>query len=176
MQKYILIILLFLISCKGEVPQKHIDNRIIVFNMFVANGKITPFSIILNFKDQSIFLHNIKDDRKSLYNNNNQYILNREDALKDCILTKNTAHLFSEIDSILKTIDINNIKNNYSENEIIYADYISMSFYLLKDNKQIYHSFLPESGKEWHILNLTQDYIIKNDTVNADKWKLFYDK
>ena len=108
--------------------------------------------------------------------NNNQYILNREDALKDCILTKNTAHLFSEIDSILKTIDINNIKNNYSENEIIYADYISMSFYLLKDNKQIYHSFLPESGKEWHILNLTQDYIIKNDTVNADKWKLFYDK
>jgi len=83
---------------------------------------------------------------------------------------------FSEIDSILKTIDINNIKNNYSENEIIYADYISMSFYLLKDNKQIYHSFLPESGKEWHILNLTQDYIIKNDTVNADKWKLFYDK
>lgn len=55
MQKYILIILLFLISCKGEVPQKHIDNRIIVFNMFVANGKIMPFSIILNFKDQSIF-------------------------------------------------------------------------------------------------------------------------
>ena len=48
MQKYILIILLFLISCKGEVPQKHIDNRIIVFNMFVANGKITPFSIILS--------------------------------------------------------------------------------------------------------------------------------
>lgn len=91
-------------------------------------------------------------------------------------MTKNTAHLFSEIDSILKTIDINNIKNNYSENEIIYADYISMSFYLLKDNKQIYHSFLPKSGKEWHILNLTQDYIIKNDTVNADKWKLFYDK
>ena len=91
-------------------------------------------------------------------------------------MTKNTAHLFSEIDYILKTIDINNIKNNYSENEIIYADYISMSFYLLKDNKQIYHSFLPESGKEWHILNLTQDYIIKNDTVNADKWKLFYDK
>ena len=161
MRKYIFIILLFLISCKGEVPQKYIDNRIIVFNMFVANGKVTPFSIILNFKDQSIFLHNIKDDRKSLHNNNNQYILNREDAL---------------IDSILKTIDINNIKNNYSENEIIYADYISMSFYLLKDNKQIYHSFLPESGKEWHILNLTQDYIIKNDTVNADKWKLFYDK
>ena len=75
MRKYIFIILLFLISCKGEVPQKYIDNRIIVFNMFVANGKVTPFSIILNFKDQSIFLHNIKDDRKSLYNNNNQYLI-----------------------------------------------------------------------------------------------------
>ena len=153
MRKYIFIILLFLISCKGEVPQKYIDNRIIVFNMFVANGKVTPFSIILNFKDQSIFLHNIKDDRKSLYNNNNQYILNREDALKDCILTKNTAHLFSEIDSILKTIDINNIKNNYSENEIIYADYISMSFYLLKDNKQIYHSFIGSNMKCTYIYN-----------------------
>ena len=45
MRKYIFIILLFLISCKGEVPQKYIDNRIIVFNMFVANGKVTPFSI-----------------------------------------------------------------------------------------------------------------------------------
>ena len=97
MQKYILIILLFLISCKGEVPQKHIDNRIIVFNMFVANGKITPFSIILNFKDQSIFLHNIKDDRKSLYNNNNQYILNREDALKDYILLFKSTRLADEI-------------------------------------------------------------------------------
>ena len=47
--------------------------------------------------------------------------------------------------------------------------------HILKINQLIYSCFRP-TQYEWDIFYLAQDFIIKNDTINADKWKLFYNK
>ena len=54
-------------------------------------------------------------------------------------------------------------------------EYVDISFTYFKDNQLIYSCFRP-TQKELDIFNLVRDFILTNDTVNADKWKLFYDK
>lgn len=59
MQKYILIILLLLAACSGK--KEIIDDRYIVFNVY-SYKYVCPHSIILNFKDKTICIHNITNE------------------------------------------------------------------------------------------------------------------
>ena len=77
-------------------------------------------------------------------------------------------------------IKINNILNDgqpfsCSNHPPMPDEYVYISFTYFKDNQLIYSCFRP-TQKELDIFNLVRDFILTNDTVNADKWKLFYDK
>lgn len=59
MQKYILIILLLLAACSGK--KEVIDDRYIIFNLYTLR-KVPSHSITLDFKDKSVFIHNIANE------------------------------------------------------------------------------------------------------------------
>lgn len=59
MQKYILIILLLLAACSGK--KEVIDDRYIIFNIY-SYKYVYPHSITLNFKDKTIWIHNITNE------------------------------------------------------------------------------------------------------------------
>ena len=59
MKHFLLYLLLFIffISCNREI----IDSRCIIFNLYTSK-KVPSHSITLDFKDKSIFIHNIADE------------------------------------------------------------------------------------------------------------------
>ena len=57
MRIYIYIVILILISCQEYKKQKN-DDRYIVFNLYIGKN-LTSHSITLDFKDKSVFVHNI---------------------------------------------------------------------------------------------------------------------
>ncbi|MEN2755254.1 hypothetical protein ABC973_13020, partial [Capnocytophaga sputigena] len=58
MQKYIFIILLSFIACQEKKKSEPIDDRYIVFNLYIGKN-LASHSITLDFKDKSVFVHNI---------------------------------------------------------------------------------------------------------------------
>lgn len=86
-------------------------------------------------------------------------------------ITQKTDSLFVKINNILQEkFPFSCINHPPMPDEDAY-----MSFTYFKDNQLIYSCFRP-TQKELDIFNLVRDFILTNDTVNADKWKLFYDK
>ena len=61
MKKYILLILLSLTACGEKGKKEVIDDRYIVFNLYTSK-KVPSYSITLDFKDKSVFIHNIANE------------------------------------------------------------------------------------------------------------------
>ena len=59
MKRIIIFILLLLISCKTK--ENSVDDRYIIFNVY-SYKYVYPHSIILNFKDKTIWIHNITNE------------------------------------------------------------------------------------------------------------------
>ena len=57
MRMCIYIVILILISCQEYKKQKN-DDRYIVFNLYIGKN-LASHSITLDFKDKSVFVHNI---------------------------------------------------------------------------------------------------------------------
>ena len=179
MQKYILIILLLLAACSGK--KEIIDDRYIIFNLYTLR-KVPSYSIALDFKDRSVFIHNIADEGifefdppppPPSYNIKwtSIYSIYPKGMIIDNKITQKTDSLFVKINNILQEkFPFSCINHPPMPDEDAY-----MSFTYFKDNQLIYSCFRP-TQKELDIFNLVRDFILTNDTVNADKWKLFYDK
>ena len=179
MQKYILIILLLLAACSGK--KEVIDDRYIIFNLYTSK-KVPSHSITLDFKDKSIFIHNIANEGifefdppppPPSYNIKwtSIYSIYPKGMIIDNKITQKTDSLFVKINNILQEkFPFSCINHPPMPDEDAY-----MSFTYFKDNQLIYSCFRP-TQYEWDIFYLAQDFIIKNDTINADKWKLFYNK
>ena len=59
MQRYIFIILLLpLVACQEKKKNEPIDDRQLIFNLYIGK-KLGSHSITLDFKDKSVFVHNI---------------------------------------------------------------------------------------------------------------------
>ena len=153
MKHFLLYLLLFIffISCNREI----IDSRCIIFNLYTSK-KVPSHSITLDFKDKSIFIHNIANEGIFEFNPpppppsynikwTSAYSIYPKGKVIDNKISQKTDKLF---------IKINNILN---------------------EGQPFSCSFRP-TQKELDIFNLVRDFILTNDTVNADKWKLFYDK
>lgn len=179
MQKYILIILLLLAACSGK--KEIIDDRYIIFNLYTLR-KVPSYSIALDFKDRSVFIHNIANEGifefdppppPPSYNIKwtSIYSIYPKGMIIDNKITQKTDSLFVKINNILQEkFPFSCINHPPMPDEDAY-----MSFTYFKDNQLIYSCFRP-TQKELDIFNLVRDFILTNDTVNADKWKLFYDK
>ncbi|MBM0659767.1 hypothetical protein [Capnocytophaga genosp. AHN8471] len=179
MQKYILIILLLLAACSGK--KEIIDDRYIIFNLYTLR-KVPSYSIALDFKDRSVFIHNIANEGifefdppppPPSYNIKwtSIYSIYPKGMIIDNKITQKTDSLFVKINNILQEkFPFSCINHPPMPDEDAY-----MSFTYFKDNQLIYSCFRP-TQYEWDIFYLAQDFIIKNDTINADKWKLFYNK
>ena len=179
MQKYILIILLLLAACSGK--KEVIDDRYIIFNLYTSK-KVPSHSITLDFKDKSVFIHNIANEGifefdppppPPSYNIKwtSIYSIYPKGMIIDNKITQKTDSLFVKINNILQEkFPFSCINHPPMPDEDAY-----MSFTYFKDNQLIYSCFRP-TQYEWDIFYLAQDFIIKNDTINADKWKLFYNK
>ena len=179
MQKYILIILLLLAACSGK--KEIIDDRYIIFNLYTLR-KVPSYSIALDFKDRSVFIHNIANEGifefdppppPPSYNIKwtSIYSIYPKGMIIDNKITQKTDSLFVKINNILQEkFPFSCINHPPMPDEYVY-----ISFTYFKDNQLIYSCFRP-TQKELDIFNLVRDFILTNDTVNADKWKLFYDK
>ncbi len=181
MQKYILIILLLLAACSGK--KEIIDDRYIVFNVY-SYKYVCPHSIILNFKDKTICIHNITNEVLTI---EDVEITSNEDEnrieekklykkpplaiVKDNMIVDSLGILFNKVDSILQN------KEPFSyKSEIPMPDqYVYLSFNYFKNKKHIHYSYNPQS-KEWNIFYLVRDYIINNDTINGNELKTLYKK
>lgn len=179
MQKYILIILLLLAACSGK--KEVIDDRYIIFNLYTSK-KVPSHSITLDFKDKSIFIHNIADEGIFEFNPpppppsynikwTSAYSIYPKGKVIDNKISQKTDKLFIKINNILNEGQPFSCSNHPPMPD----EYVYISFTYFKDNQLIYSCFRP-TQKELDIFNLVRDFILTNDTVNADKWKLFYDK
>ena len=179
MQKYILIILLLLAACSGK--KEVIDDRCIIFNLYTSK-KVPSHSITLDFKDKSIFIHNIADEGIFEFNPpppppsynikwTSAYSIYPKGKVIDNKISQKTDKLFIKINNILNDGQPFSCSNHPPMPD----EYVDISFTYFKDNQLIYSCFSP-TQKELDIFNLVRDFILTNDTVNADKWKLFYDK
>ena len=179
MQKYILIILLLLAACSGK--KEVIDDRCIIFNLYTSK-KVPSHSITLDFKDKSIFIHNIADEGIFEFNPpppppsynikwTSAYSIYPKGKVIDNKISQKTDKLFIKINNILNDGQPFSCSNHPPMPD----EYVYISFTYFKDNQLIYSCFRP-TQKELDIFNLVRDFILTNDTVNADKWKLFYDK
>ena len=179
MQKYILIILLLLAACSGK--KEVIDDRCIIFNLYTSK-KVPSHSITLDFKDKSIFIHNIADEGIFEFNPpppppsynikwTSAYSIYPKGKVIDNKISQKTDKLFIKINNILNEGQPFSCSNHPPMPD----EYVYISFTYFKDNQLIYSCFRP-TQKELDIFNLVRDFILTNDTVNADKWKLFYDK
>ncbi|MBI1669489.1 hypothetical protein [Capnocytophaga periodontitidis] len=179
MQKYILIILLLLAACSGK--KEVIDDRYIIFNLYTSK-KVPSHSITLDFKDKSIFIHNIADEGIFEFNPpppppsynikwTSAYSIYPKGKVIDNKISQKTDKLFIKINNILNDGQPFSCSNHPPMPD----EYVYISFTYFKDNQLIYSCFRP-TQKELDIFNLVRDFILTNDTVNADKWKLFYDK
>ena len=179
MKHFLLYLLLFIffISCNREI----IDSRCIIFNLYTSK-KVPSHSITLDFKDKSIFIHNIADEGIFEFNPpppppsynikwTSAYSIYPKGKVIDNKISQKTDDLFIKINNILEKE-----KPFFCSNHLPMPDeYVYISFTYFKDNQLIYSCFRP-TQKELDIFNLVRDFILTNDTVNADKWKLFYDK
>ena len=179
MQKYILIILLLLAACSGK--KEVIDDRYIIFNLYTSK-KVPSHSITLDFKDKSIFIHNIANEGIFEFNPpppppsynikwTSAYSIYPKGKVIDNKISQKTDKLFIKINNILNDGQPFSCSNHPPMPD----EYVYISFTYFKDNQLIYSCFRP-TQKELDIFNLVRDFILTNDTVNADKWKLFYDK
>ena len=179
MQKYILIILLLLAACSGK--KEIIDDRYIIFNLYTLR-KVPSYSIALDFKDRSVFIHNIANEGifefdppppPPSYNIKwtSAYSIYPKGKVIDNKISQKTDDLFIKINNILNEGQPFSCSNHPPMPD----EYVDISFTYFKDNQLIYSCFRP-TQKELDIFNLVRDFILTNDTVNADKWKLFYDK
>ena len=179
MQKYILIILLLLAACSGK--KEIIDDRYIIFNLYTLR-KVPSYSIALDFKDRSVFIHNIANEGifefdppppPPSYNLKwtSAYSIYPKGKVIDNKISQKTDDLFIKINNILNEGQPFSCSNHPPMPD----EYVYISFTYFKDNQLIYSCFRP-TQKELDIFNLVRDFILTNDTVNADKWKLFYDK
>lgn len=181
MKKYILLILLSLTACGEKGKKEVIDDRYIVFNLYTSK-KVPSYSITLDFKDKSVFIHNIANEGMFEFNPpppppsynikwTSIYSIYPKGMIIDNKITQKTDSLFVKINNILQEkFPFSCINHPPMPDEDAY-----MSFTYFKDNQLIYSCFRP-TQKELDIFNLVRDFILTNDTVNADKWKLFYDK
>lgn len=179
MQKYILIILLLLAACSGK--KEIIDDRYIIFNLYTLR-KVPSYSIALDFKDRSVFIHNIANEGIFEFNPpppppsynikwTSAYSIYPKGKVIDNKISQKTDDLFIKINNILNEGQPFSCSNHPPMPD----EYVYISFTYFKDNQLIYSCFRP-TQKELDIFNLVRDFILTNDTVNADKWKLFYDK
>ena len=179
MKHFLLYLLLFIffISCNREI----IDSRCIIFNLYTSK-KVPSHSITLDFKDKSIFIHNIADEGIFEFNPpppppsynikwTSAYSIYPKGKVIDNKISQKTDKLFIKINNILNEGQPFSCSNPPPMPD----EYVYISFTYFKDNQLIYSCFRP-TQKELDIFNLVRDFILTNDTVNADKWKLFYDK
>ena len=179
MQKYILIILLLLAACSGK--KEIIDDRYISFNLYTLR-KVPSYSIALDFKDRSVFIHNIANEGifefdppppPPSYNIKwtSAYSIYPKGKVIDNKISQKTDDLFIKINNILNEGQPFSCSNHPPMPD----EYVYISFTYFKDNQLIYSCFR-STRKELDIFNLVRDFILTNDNLNADKWKLFYDK
>jgi len=141
MQKYILIILLLLAACSDK--KEVIDDRYIIFNIY-SYKYVYPHSITLNFKDKTIWIHNItnevltiedveitpnedenRKEEKKLYEKPSLVIV------KDNMIVDSLGILFNKVDSILQNKEAFSYKS-----EIPMPDqYVYLSFNYFKNKK-----------------------------------------
>ena len=173
--KRIYIFILLLISCKTK--ENLVDDRYIIFNIY-SYKYVYPHSITLNFKDKTIWIHNITNEvltiedleitpkeQKKLYEKPSLVIV------KDNMIVDSLGILFNKVDSILQNKEAFSYKS-----EIPMPDqYVYLSFNYFKNKKHIHYSYNPQS-KEWNIFYLVRDYIINNDTINGNELKTLYKK
>ena len=87
MRMCIYIVILILISCQEYKKQKN-DDRYIVFNLYIGKN-LASHSITLDFKDKSVFVHNIINEA-----NFDRFVEVVEGTLpKEAIKQKNDSHL-----------------------------------------------------------------------------------
>ena len=190
MQKYIFIILLSFIACQEKKKSEPIDDRYIVFNLYIGKN-LASHSITLDFKDKSVFVHNIINEanfdrlvedevevvegtlpKEAIKQKNDRIDYNTIYELgfiADNKMTTDTDVLFEKIDSILQD------GTPFSCEKAMPApdQYVYMSFNYFEGNKRVYYCFNP-TGKEWDIFYLVRDFNMKNDTINRDKWLSFF--
>ena len=190
MQKYIFIILLSFIACQEKKKSEPIDDRYIVFNLYIGKN-LASHSITLDFKDKSVFVHNIINEanfdrfvedevevvegtlpKEAIKQKNDRIDYNTIYELgfiADNKMTTDTDVLFEKIDSILQD------GTPFSCEKAMPApdQYVYMSFNYFEGNKRVYYCFNP-TGKEWDIFYLVRDFNMKNDTINRDKWVSFF--
>ena len=150
--------------------------------IYILLRKVPSYSISLDFKDRSVFIHNIANEGifefdppppPPSYNIKwtSAYSIYPKGKVIDNKISQKTDDLFIKINNILEKE-----KSFFCSNHPPMPDeYVYISFTYFKDNQLIYSCFRP-TQKELDIFNLVRDFILTNDTVNADKWKLFYDK
>ena len=190
MQKYIFIILLSFIACQEKKKSEPIDDRYIVFNLYIGKN-LASHSITLDFKDKSVFVHNIINEanfdrfvedevevvegtlpKEAIKQKNDRIDYNTIYELgfiADNKMTTDTNVLFEKIDSILQ----NGAPFSCKRSQPVPDEYVYMSFNYFKGNKCMYYCFNP-TGKEWDIFYLVRDFNMKNDTINRDKWVSFF--
>ena len=193
MQKYIFIILLSFIACNTKKENESIDDRYIVFNLYIGKN-LASHSITLDFKDKSVFVHNIINEanfdrfvedevevvevvegtlpKEAIKQKNDRIDYNTIYELgfiADNKMTTDTNVLFEKIDSILQ----NGAPFSCKRSQPVPDEYVYMSFNYFEGNKRVYYCFNP-TGKEWDIFYLVRDFNMKNDTINRDKWLSFF--
>ena len=150
--------------------------------IYILLRKVPSYSIALDFKDRSVFIHNIANEGifefdppppPPSYNIKwtSAYSIYPKGKVIDNKISQKTDKLFIKINNILNEGQPFSCSNHPPMPD----EYVYISFTYFKDNQLIYSCFRP-TQKELDIFNLVRDFILTNDTVNADKWKLFYDK
>ncbi|WP_314271516.1 hypothetical protein, partial [Capnocytophaga sputigena] len=170
MQKYIFIILLSFIACNTKKENESIDDRYIVFNLYIGKN-LASHSITLDFKDKSVFVHNIINEanfdrfvedevevvevvegtlpKEAIKQKNDRIDYNTIYELgfiADNKMTTDTNVLFEKIDSILQ----NGAPFSCKRSQPAPDEYVYMSFNYFEGNKRVYYCFNP-TGKEWDI-------------------------
>lgn len=162
MKKIYFLIMLAFLSC--ETKEKT-DDRYIVFNVYTSR-KVPPHMIALDFKEKSVYVHNINyDTQNSLFSSYSK------EVIVDNKMMYNTDKLFEQIDGILQDTSV---AFSLEDTSAPTPDGAEISFNYFKGNKRIHYCFRPDGVKEYNILYLVRDYIIKHDSINKEKWDMLF--
>ena len=152
MKHFLLYLLLFIffISCNREI----IDSRCIIFNLYTSK-KVPSHSITLDFKDKSIFIHNIADEGIFEFNPpppppsynikwTSAYSIYPKGKVIDNKISQKTDKLFIKINNILNEGQPFSCSNHPPMPD----EYVYISFTYFKDNQvnffllptKIYHN------------------------------------
>lgn len=155
-------LLLLMASCNFFNNEEKADYSKEYFLMDIyPSRKIMPFTVIINFKDKTVLIHDISSNISS----NNNHVVKNQILKIDSIKFINELRLFLQRPDFCK---INKSNDYYTDGVLVHFQYYNdvQSLSCVRD--------LGFSDSEMECIRHIMTFLIKNDKINSESLNFFY--